>query len=743
MHSQEVFITLGIILFVAVLLGSIFIRLKQSIITAYLLGGILIGPDGFNFVPRAEQINILSEVGLILLMFILGLSFPPRQIANLGIRFLLAGLLQVSSIVFIVFGLGVTLGLGLSTSVLLGTMIVMSSTAIVVKILNDSSQTSTKHGRFMIASLIIQDIIAIFVIAVLSGLDKADGIVFDSSFAWIFSSVIWILVKGISFFALVMLIQRRLSAKIQRWMAESGSRELFLLGTLLFCLGMSLLGQTIGLSFSFGAFMAGLIISESDYNFQVLAGMIPFRDAFLCIFFVSLGMLLNPMILMEEAGSLSLLLVAMIVGKGILVVITAWISGFSPGASLLAGAGLAHVGEFSFIIGHLALSRGFMEDRIYNLVLTASLLSMMTTPFIVKFFPRLLNKLRRLPYAQNVFALRQDKIHIHQDFSRFLTDHVVICGFGSIGVTIGKILSDREIPYIALDMDGGRVKNMTDLDLRCFYGDAASPEVMQKIHIETACMAIVTISQLSDSETVVKNIKALSPNCFVLARARFIREEEELYNYGADMVVQERFETGLSMLSAALDRLKIGKEEVETQIQSLRTERDKILRRAYLKSLVISRLLSPRHIVYLKTGTKEQVVRELVTALTRIHSLDEEEIFKVVMEREAMENTALEGGLALPHARSHNAEGVHAILGLSPQGIDYDQEGREPIRVIFLVIADHASDKGYLNALSSFSSVFHNEFFCNSLLRTTQAEQVLHLIKAREKVLIKMNSGTF
>jgi len=728
MHSAQVLLNIAVILLFAFFSGLIFRRFNQSIIVAYLLSGIIIGPYGLGIIKAPDQINVLSEIGVILLMFILGLSFPPKRIVTMGMKTLLGGTLQVSFTVMVVLGFAYFSGWNLFAGLLVGSLIALSSTAIVIKVLNDRAVIDSLHGRLMVSYLIVQDIAAVLIVAILPSLGEgADNhVIFP---------VLASLIKGIVFLGVFLFLNRRIIPRVQYWVAAVGGKELFLIGTIIFCLGMAVTSQVIGLSLALGAFLAGFIVSESEFNYQILAGMVPFRDAFLCIFFVAIGMLLDPRFLFHHPEEVLLLFIGIVVVKFFCTVFATWLIRYPLKTALLVGAGLAQMGEFSFVIVQMGWQYNLVSEHFFSLIITASLLSMLVTPFMIKKSPALIKQLNRIPFWEKWLRGKED-LEL-AGLEKTLRHHVIICGYGPIGIILGRVLKAKNIPFVALDLNAETVVKMRGLGLNCFYGDAASPEVLKKTQVEQARLVVITIPDPMSTEAVVKNVKDLNPDCFVLARTRFSKELEELYEYGADAVVQEEFETGLTMLVRALKELKITTSEIKREVETIQVERDELTKTRYFGPLTLSKQIAPNRIILnLAARTKEDAIRELVQAASFSHKIcDKGELVKRVLEREQIEATGLGEGVAIPHARTDAVDGICICLGISPKGIDYGALDDKPVHILILLAASESAHEAYLNTLSSVASLFHDRKFRHDIIRCTEPTQVLHLLKEREKTL--------
>ncbi|MCK5188169.1 MAG: PTS sugar transporter subunit IIA, partial [Deltaproteobacteria bacterium] len=483
--------------------------------------------------------------------------------------------------------------------------------------------------------------------------------------------------------------------------------------------------------------LAGFIVSESEYNYQMLAGMIPFRDAFLCIFFVAIGMLLDPRFIFHYPWQVLLLFTCIVLGKFFFTVLATRFIRYPLKIAVLVGAGLAQMGEFSFVILKMGLQHNLVGEHFFSLYLTSSLLTMMVTPFMIKKSPKLIDRFNRVAFLERWLRGKED--HELVELEKKLRNHVIICGYGPIGIILGRVLRAKKIPFVALDLNAQTVVKMRGLGLNCFYGDATSPEVLKKAHVEQANLVVITIPDPMSTEAVVKNIKDLNPGCFVLARTRFSKELEELYEYGANAVVQEEFETGLAILVRALKELKVNIGEIKKEVETIRIERDELTKTRYFGHWTLSRQISPQRVVLnLVSRTKEDAIRELVQAVSTSNKIhDKEELFKRVLEREQIEATGIGEGVAIPHARTDAIEGISVCLGISRKGIDYGSIDDKPVHILLLLAASESAQEAYLNTLACAASLFNDKKFCQDIIGCTEPAQVLRLLMEREKTLRK------
>jgi len=463
--------------------------------------------------------------------------------------------------------------------------------------------------------------------------------------------------------------------------------------------------------------------------------MVPFRDIFLCIFFVALGMLLDPGYFIHHPLRVLAVTLGIIVLKFLYTFAATCIVRYPFKTALYTGIGLAQMGEFSFVILQMEFQYRMVSEDIFYLITTASLLTMALTPFMIRISPQVVERLSRLRIWQNLpgGGLNGDPGQSEEA----LRNHVVICGYGPIGITIGRVLKAKHIPFVALELNAQTVAKMRGLGINCFYGDATSPEVLKKARIERAHMAVITVPDPLSAEAILKTVRNLNPGCFILVRTRFSRELDELYDHGADAVVQEEYEAGLSMLARTLAVLKVPSPEIAQEVETVRVERDELTKARYQPASSLAKKLTPRRIILrLKARTKEEAIRELVTAAIRPQRVQEhEEIVRSILEREQIESTGIGNGIAIPHARTELVEDICMCLGTSLRGIDYNAIDGKPVHILLLIVASESAHEVYVNTLSSIASLFNDGPFRQNIIRCADVLQVINLITEREKTL--------
>ena len=398
------------------------------------------------------------------------------------------------------------------------------------------------------------------------------------------------------------------------------------------------------------------------------------------------------------------------------------------------------MGEFSFVIIKMGLQHNLINEHFFNLYLTSSLLTMFVTPFMIRKSPTLINRLNRVAFLGKWLRGKEDPKLLELEAK--LSRHVIICGYGPIGIILGRVLTAKKIPFVSLELNAQTVVKMRGLGLNCFYGDATSPEVLRKVNIEEAVLVVITIPDPMSTEAIVKNVKDLNSDCFVLARTRFSKELEDLYVYGADAVIQEEFEAGLAILIRALKELKVSSEDINREVEAIRIERDELTKTRYFGPLTLSKHISPQRVILnLVSRTKENAIRELIKEVpssNKIH--DKEELIKRVLEREQIETTGIGEGIAIPHARTDAVEGISICLGISPKGINYGSIDDKPVHILILLAASESAHDAYLNTLAGVASLFNDRKFCQDVIRCKDPAKVLRLLTERERTIRTQSS---
>jgi CPA2 family monovalent cation:H+ antiporter-2 len=576
--NTDVLSDLLVIFAISIAVVFVFQKLRVPTIAGFLAAGALIGPYGFNLVSDLEQVQRLADIGVVLLLFTIGIEFSFAHLAQARRLLLIAGPLQVAAVVGCVTLLGPAWGLSYPQAIFWGCLLSLSSTAIVLKTLADQGEADSLHGRATIGILIFQDLVVVPMMLLVPLLAKpAEAATAD---------VLVSLIKSAAFVAVIMAASWLAVPRLLQLIVRTRSRELFLLTIIVLCLGIAWLTSLTGLSLALGAFIAGLLISESEYSHQAMAEVLPFRDSFNSLFFVSVGMLMNVHVVLAHPVMVLALVAAVVAGKFITAAGPVLAVGYPPRAAVMAGVALAQVGEFSFILAQEGQEAGLLTDVPYQLFLAVSVLTMAVTPVLMQSAPKLA---RRTEAVQRLFRWLPERTttHLTQAESRHLRikDHVIVVGYGLNGRNLARVLDDTEIPYVVLDLNGDTVRREAKNGVPIFYGDATNPTVLRQVRLEDARVLVLAVSDPFSARRAVQIARGLNPNVRIVVRTRYLKELEELHQLGADEVVPEEFETSIEIFTLVLRTYNMPQDVIIQKAEQVRREGYALLRRTALPEL--------------------------------------------------------------------------------------------------------------------------------------------------------------
>ena len=578
MTDYSVLGNLLVIFAVSIAVVFVFHQFRLPSIAGFLVAGALIGPHGFNLISDISTVQFLAEIGVVLLLFTIGIEFSLVQLASLRRLLFVAAPIQVGGVVTIVSLAAMATGLPWQQAIFWGFLLSLSSTAIVLKALAASGESDSLHGRAAIGILVFQDLAVVPMILLAP--------ILASPNEGALTSIVLTLGKSALVVGLVVAAAWYVVPKLLEHIVRSRSRELFLLTIIVLCLGIAWLTSLGGLSLALGAFIAGLVISESEYSHQAMAEVLPFRDSFNSLFFVSIGILMDWRVLLQYplvvTGLLAaILVVKFIAGTGAVLSVAA-----PPRAAVMAGIALAQVGEFSFILAQVGQENRLLSGVPYQVFLAVSVCSMIITPFLMQWSPHVARRVEAVQRVRRWFPHRTTA-HVLETEGRHLRikDHVIIVGYGLNGRNLARVLSETEVPYIALDLDGDTVRREAQHGLPIYYGDATNPNVLRHVKIEDAKVLVVAISDPFMARRTVQVARALSPKIHIVVRTRYLRELEELHQLGADDVVPEEFETSIEIFALVLRTYNMPQEFVMRKAEQIRREGYALLRRSDMPEL--------------------------------------------------------------------------------------------------------------------------------------------------------------
>ena len=542
-------------------------RLRVPAVVGFLLTGILVGPYGLGLIKALHEVEILAEIGVVLLLFTIGIEFSLQKMLQIKRSVLLGGALQVGITCLAALLVARHLGQPPGEAVFIGFLFALSSTAIVLRLIQERAEVDSPHGSTTLGILIFQDVIIVPMILVtplLAGTGGGSGV-----------SALLMVAQGVGIIALVLVSTKWVVPWVLFQVARTGSQELFLLSVVAICLSVALLTSGAGLSLALGAFLAGLIISESEYSHRALGNILPFRDAFTTFFFVSIGMLLDVGFLLREPAAVALLTVGILVVKSAIAGLAALLLGLPLRTAVLVGLALGQVGEFSFILSRTGVEHGLVTGDLYQLFLAGAVLSMAATPFMIALAPRVADAAVRLPLPRRLKAGFGPSPRTGGEAPR---DHLVIIGFGVNGRNVARAAAVAGIPYVVIEMNPDTVRGERARGEPIHYGDATQETVLEHANVQEARVVVVAINDPTATRRVTEAVRRLNPKAHLIVRTRYVQEVEHLYGLGADEVIPEEFETSVEIFTRVLTKYLVPRDEIEKLVTAVRADGYEMLR---------------------------------------------------------------------------------------------------------------------------------------------------------------------
>jgi len=557
-HEIPVLRDLVILVAVAIPVVIIAQRWRVPTVVGFLLTGIAIGPHGLALVRQSESVISLAEVGVVLLLFAIGLELSLSRIVRMGAWVVRGGALQVLATIALVAVIALALGVSPRHAFFFGALFALSSTAIVLKLYTDRGELDTPHGRVVVAILLFQDLCVVplmLVTPLLAGTTPDIG------------NAIRAIVLSVVVVAALILGGRLAVPRALRRIAELRNREIFTLSVVFIGLGAAYVTSAFGMSLALGAFLAGLIISESDYGLQALSDVLPFRDTFSGIFFISVGMLLDLSYVAAQLTRVVAIALTVMALKALVVVGVTRVLKRSVAVGVASGLGLAQVGEFSFVLAGSGATLGLLSAGQYQLFLGASVLTMLAAPFVVSVADRLAERAALLTRRQPVMIPTQEIPTV-----RALRDHVIIVGYGLNGSNLARALAAADIPYVVLEQNGQLVRRARLERVPIFFGDGTRAEVLERVGIEHARVLVFAIAAPAEERRGVAVARHLNDKVRIVVRTRYVSEIEELRRLGADEVVPEELETSVEIFARVLRRYGVEVNRIRRLVDDVRND---------------------------------------------------------------------------------------------------------------------------------------------------------------------------
>ncbi len=582
MHTPQLFADLLVILLASVPVAFLCLRLRLPLVVGFMLTGIAIGPYGLGLISDVTGVEVLAEIGVMLLLFSIGLEFSLARLREMKRLVLLGGGLQVVVTIGVVSVSAYLLGREVEQAVFFGFLVALSSTAIVLKSYVDRNEIDSPHGRSGVGILLFQDISIVFMLLMIPILGGEGG---GSLSATAFN-------LGGSLLALVLIVTGAwlLIPKFLGRIVRLRSPEVFLLTVVLLCLGMSWVTSHFGLSLALGAFIAGMVLADSDYSHQVTAEVLPFRDVFNSVFFVSMGLLLSVSALISNLGNVLVIFTGLVLLKALIIWAVVRALGSPQRVAAMVGLGLAQIGEFSFVLARAGQGSGLLPDNDYQTFLAASILSMIATPFMIGYAPRFGLLVQSLLSDGRVGELENIEEDIHLTSSGGLEHHVIIVGYGLNGRNLSRVLRSVAVPYTILDVNPDAVRRAKSKGEKINFGDATRREVLVHARIDSAWVLVLAMSDPLATRRAVALARRLNEKVYIIVRTRYTAEITELLRLGADEVIPEEFETSIEIFSRVLHRFGVPHDTIEDQINRIRGQGYEMLRSTSLPAPAMANL---------------------------------------------------------------------------------------------------------------------------------------------------------
>lgn len=559
MHSEFILLIL-IFLGSSVLITYFMMKLKIHPIIGFIITGSIVGPNGFKIVNDPTVVSSISEIGVILLLFTLGLEFSIEKLLRLKRYVFGGGFVQVMATFLLFFILGYFVFKSFKTAIVLGFLTALSSTAIVIKLISEKGLTDSPFGKMGIGILLFQDIMVVPIMVIVPLL-AAETISFTDIFLKVLKSaflggVVFFVSKYVTNFLLSKVVKLRV-------------REIFILTIIVISLGMAYLTGLLGISMSMGAFLAGVVLADSIYTHQIIADIQPFKDSFLAIFFISIGLLTDPRFIVNNFDKIALFLVALILLKGVIIFLVSNYLLRSVKVSFRTALSLFQIGEFSFVVAALSHNLKIIDDAFYQLFLAGSVFSMILTPFGFKYGYKLYDL---------IFKKDRDKMDLKSNESEELKDHVIIIGYGLNGKNLSHVLKETDIKYVICEMNINTVREMEKKGEPIIFGDATKDEILHVLGVERARVVVIAISDPEATKRIVKTIRRIKEDVVVIVRTRYVAEVDMFRRLGADEIIPEEFETSIEIFSRVLMRYNVPVNIIHVLVQKIKENNYESLR---------------------------------------------------------------------------------------------------------------------------------------------------------------------
>lgn len=551
-------------------------RFRIPTVVGFLISGVLAGPSGLGLVRLSHEVEMLSEIGVVMLLFTIGIEFSLNNLMQIKKYVLIGGALQVFLTLGATAALSVIMQLSVPEGIFMGFLICLSSTAIVLKILQQRDEISSPHGRTALAILIFQDIIVVPMMLVTPMLAGQEGNLTEAIFI--------LLGEALAIIGLTYVLAQYIMPRLLFQVARMRSQEIFLISIVVICFAIAWFTSSLGLSLSLGAFLAGLIISKSEYSHQALSAVMPFRDIFTSLFFISIGMLLDTDILLHKPVQIISITLGILILKAFFAGISAFFLGYPLRTVILVGLSLSQVGEFSFVLSKVGLDSNLLSESNYQLFLAVSILTMAVSPFLIPLSHKLADAAMQwnLPAWLREGLLRNkpqstEANHMH-DALEALDDHIIIIGYGVSGRNVAGAARNANLPYVIVEMNPDTVRRERKRGEMIVYGDAIQEGILHHVQVQKARVVVVAIPDAPAARGIVGLARRLNPKLYIIVRTHYMQEMRPLYKLGANEVIPEEFETSIEIFTIVMLKYLVPRAEIDKFIASIRADGYQVFR---------------------------------------------------------------------------------------------------------------------------------------------------------------------
>jgi monovalent cation:H+ antiporter-2, CPA2 family len=550
-----------IIFALSTFVNFVFTKIKVPTILGYLLTGVLVGPSLLGMISSHDDIEMIAEIGVVMLLFSIGLEFSLNHLLKIRKVVFLGGFLQLTLTVLVTLFIARGYDIDWRGALFIGFLTALSSTAVVLKILQERSELTSNYGRTVLGILIFQDLM---LVPLLLFTPILGGQVADHG-----HQLIMLIIKAVLIIGLIYIGNRWLMPKLLHAIAITKNQELFMMSILFICFAVALLTAELGMSLAFGAFLAGLMISDSQYSQSAFGNMIPLKDLFASFFFISLGILLDLGFVYDHLALVLITVMIVIFFKALMASGTAFLLGHTFRGTVMVGFALSQVGEFSFVLAKLGLEYNILSLFIYQLFIAVAVITMSFTPLLMQISKPFSNLLLKLPLpvklVDGIFPLPQ------LDIPEF-RNHLVFIGKDSRALNLSVMAKNMKLPYISIVFDPDSVRKRQLKGEMVIYGDAVNEPILQKAHVDKADIVVVSIGNLITAMAVIEKVRNINPHAYLIVRTKKIEDIEELYNFGANQVIPEEFETSIELFDRVLSKLLIPRNDIQAVIARIRAD---------------------------------------------------------------------------------------------------------------------------------------------------------------------------